>query len=202
MLVEYNHATYLEHLPAIYLNQLACGDFLLRLLSLVESLFKDVEASIEDLSKLFDPLIAPKEFLPWLAGWLALELDEDWDEQTARQIIASAFEMYGRRGTVEGLGEALRLFAGVNAIIEEPILTAAWWALPGEASNCGCAKPGACKGGGCKGGGCKCGQAKLVSREKDWVSTDSSVLGVTTMLASRIRKGLSSARPQLWIIRT
>jgi hypothetical protein len=36
---------------------------------------------------------------------------------------------------VDGLREALRLFAGVDAVIEEPIRQAAWWALaapPGE----------------------------------------------------------------------
>lgn len=170
MLVEYDHTTYLEHLPAIYLNQLACGDFLVRFLSLAESLFGDVEASIEDLSKLFDPFAAPQEFLPWLATWLALELDEDWDEQTQRQAIASAFEMYGRRGTARGLRESLRFYAGVDAIIEEPILSAEWWALPAESIPC------ACKGG-------------AGTAEKAWVETENSILGVTTMLAPAHAQG-------------
>jgi len=49
-------------------------------------------------------------------------IDEDWSEAAQRKTIAQAFESYGKRGTVEGLQQALQLFAGVHAVIEEPIL--------------------------------------------------------------------------------
>ena len=53
-----------------------------------------------------------------------------------REILARIFEYYGKRGTAEGLREALRLFAGIDAQIDEPILHASWWALPGTAEAC------------------------------------------------------------------
>ena len=84
MRVEFDHQTYLRHLPAIYSNTLQRGDFLARFVSLFESFFGGVEAAIARLPALFDPHAAPQEFLPWLAGWLALELDEDWDEAQQR----------------------------------------------------------------------------------------------------------------------
>ncbi|HZE70858.1 MAG TPA: phage tail protein I [Pyrinomonadaceae bacterium] len=208
--VEFDHETYLKHLPSIYredtpcdgahfmidhsliaqksgmpdgdcakslLGNLpdhqicrvtgtcCCGDFLLRFVSLLESLFAEVEVSIELLPELFDPRATPGEFLTWLAGWLALELNEDWDEQKQRQVIARAFEMYGRRGTVAGLRESLNLFAGVSAVIEEPIVNGAWWALPAEVVPCNCQK------------------AAPSGKEKEWSGSEQSSLGVTTMLA-------------------
>jgi phage tail-like protein len=194
--VEFDHETYLKHLPAIYRGQtlcgdslkrslalfadsdhranetLACGDFLKRFLALFESLFAETEEDINALARLFDPAAAPAQFLPWLAGWLALELDEDWDEVRRRQMIATAFERYSRRGTAEGLRESLRLFAGVEAIVEEPILNAAWWALPAVETSCEGSRTA-----------CRCGKAGAETREPAWAATENSILGVTTMLA-------------------
>jgi phage tail-like protein len=166
--LEFDHTGYLNHLPAIYRTDLTCSDFLLRFLSLFEALFSDVEDQIVDLSVLFDPASTPRDILPWLAGWLAVELDEDWDEEKQRRTIAQAFELYGRRGTAEGLREALRVFAGINAIIEEPIVNAAWWSLPAQPSACGCHDN---------------------SKETSWEATENSILGVTTMLLPASAQG-------------
>ena len=213
--VEFDHETYLNHLPAIYREDVpsdlnhpplfstiadtgghpsngcaksllgnlpdhqicvttgvcCCGDFLLRFVSLFETFFGELETRIAMLSLLFDPRVVPSEFLPWLAGWLALDLDEDWDDARQRRLIARAFELYGRRGTVEGLRESLELFAGVNAIIEEPIINSAWWALPAEAATCNCA------------------ESTSKGKSKQWESTENSILGVNTMLAAAHPQG-------------
>ena len=168
---EFDHETYLAHLPAIYRDDARCGDSLIRFLSLFETFFGEVESRIEDLSVLFDPAAVPKEFLGWLASWFALEMDEDWDEEKQRQAIASAFEMYGRRGTAEGLRESLRILGGVNAIIEEPILNAAWWSLPAEDTSC------------------KCNETGSITDERSWAETGNSVLGFTTMPAPAHAQG-------------
>ena len=164
MRVEFDQQTYLDHLPAIYRGKTPCDDFLLRFMSLFESFFDEVESNIELLSTLFDPSASPKGNLAWLAAWLALPLDEDWSEEEQRKEIAQAFERYGRRGTVQGLRESLRLNAGVDALIEEPIQTAAWWSLPGPSAGCGC------------------GKSERSSSETIWEGSEASMLGVTTML--------------------
>ena len=165
MRVEFDQQTYLDHLPAIYRGKTPCDNFLLRFLSLFETFFDEVESNIDLLSLLFDPSASPKEYLPWLAAWLALPLDEDWSEEEQRRAIAYAFERYGRRGTLEGLRESLRINAGVDALIEEPIQTAAWWSLPGVSGDCGCENPDKSDG------------------ETVWAGSEASILGVTTMLA-------------------
>lgn len=136
MRVEFDYPTYDRYLPAIYRNQATCGDFLVRLLSLCASFNEEVEDKIGALAALFDPKAAPKEFLAWLAGCVGLELDENWDEQKQRTMIAEFFRLSSRRGTASGLRDSLRLFAGVDVVIEEPILDASWWALPGTAESC------------------------------------------------------------------
>jgi phage tail-like protein len=164
--VEFDYPTYEQYLPAIYREQADCGQFLLRLLSLFESFNQEVEDEIASIPALFDPRAAPENFLVWLAGLLGLELDRNWDEQKQRRIIAEMFRLSGRRGTLAGLRESLRLFAGVDAVIEEPILHASWWAMPGVVESC-----------------CESCAAHANSGGKSWQGAGSSILGWTTMLA-------------------
>lgn len=171
MRVEFNHRSYLEDLPAIYRSDDGGSDFLLRFISLFETFFGGIEGEINGLSRLFDPQAAPRQLLPWLASWLALELDEDWDEKRQRNAIAAAFERYGRRGTADGLREALRDLAQVSAIIDEPILNSSWWLLPAPAVSC------------------KCGPACQSLTDGSWQASDNSILGTTTMLASAQPQG-------------
>lgn len=162
--VEFNHETYLVRLPAIYQKPGVCADFLLRFLSLFESFYSETESKIKSLPSLFDPAAAPAEYLPWLAGWLALQLDEDWDEATQRSAISDAFANYALRGTPAGLRKVLKQYAGVDAVIQEPIMNAAWWALPAPEAAC----PSA---------------AADPSQPPSWQAGENSVLGFTTMLA-------------------
>ena len=55
---------------------------------------------------------APDEFLPWLAGWVATSLREDWDSQTRRCFIQKVARLYPRRGTPDCLRELLTFFLG------------------------------------------------------------------------------------------
>jgi phage tail-like protein len=162
--VEFDYPSYDQYLPAIYRNNANRKEFLVRLLSLFESLFSGVEREIDSLAALFDPQATPKPFLSWLAGCMGLDLDDNWDEQKQRQIIARIFELSGLRGTPAGLRESLRLFAGVEATIEEPLLNASWWALPSSDSCCQ-----------------EC--AESLGSGMTWQGTQNSVLGWTTMLA-------------------
>lgn len=163
--VEFDYPSYAQYLPAIYRNNAGCSQFLDRLLSLFESFFSGVEGEIDALPSLFDPAAVPRGFLAWLAGCLGLDLDDNWSDQKQREIIARIFELSGKRGTAEGLRETLRLFAGVDAIIEEPLLNASWWALPSSDSCCqSCADAS--------------GAAAVT-----WQGAQNSLLGWTTMLA-------------------
>jgi len=167
MRVEFNHETYLAELPGVY-RQPACNGFLLRFLSLLETFNQETEDTIHNLPALFDPYAAPAAYLPWLADWLAVDLEEDWDEAKVRRAIATAFASYSQIGTPTGLRAALKEYAGVDAIIEEPLLHAAWWALPAPVTS-------------------PCGEQP--SAPVTWQDTGNSILGYTTMLAPAETQG-------------
>jgi phage tail-like protein len=162
--VEFDYPTYDRYLPAIYRNDAGCTEFLRRLLSLYASFNEEIEGKIAAIPALFDPKASPTNFLAWLAGCLGLDLDNNWDEQKQRRIIAQFFALSGRRGTAAGLRESLRLFAGVDAHIDEPILHAAWWSLPSASGSC-------------------CSTCAAQAGSGSWQSTGDSILGWTTMLA-------------------
>jgi phage tail-like protein len=131
----FNHKTYSKYLPAIYRNDQNHRDFLDRFLSLFESFFSNTEEDTENLDRYFDTEAAPVDALPWLAGWLALDLDDNWPEEKKRRAIARAFESYAQQGTREGLEKAIRFYAEVDALIVEPILNADWWSLPDDKTS-------------------------------------------------------------------
>jgi phage tail-like protein len=154
--VDFDPETWSRYLPAIYREQAADPELLERFLALFASGYEDVEAEIAGLGRYLDPAGAPASWLPWLAGWVGLELEETWSAARQREAIAGAFGAAARRGTVAGLAAALRFWAGVDARISEPILHATWWSLPAAGGGAGCG----CGGGGsstCGGGGAGCG---------------------------------------------
>lgn len=132
--VQFDYDSYSQYLPAIYRENPTHRQTLERFLSLFESSFTDVETAIASLSQYFDVRAIPVQWLSWLAGWLAIQLDENLSEIAQRQAIAIAPTWQAQRGTARGLQAALRFYANVDARIEEPILQATWWALPADAS--------------------------------------------------------------------
>lgn len=133
--IDYGRDTYTKFLPPVYRKQPASADFLDRFLGMHESVLSGIEQEIDDLPLLFDPSAAPAgeppTWLGWLSGWLAFLIDEHWPEAQARENLSRAFHLSGKRGTVEGLTEYLRMYAGVNALIEEPARSIAVWPLGG-----------------------------------------------------------------------
>jgi hypothetical protein len=59
------------------------------------------------------------DFLPWLAGWLALSLREDWPPETKRRFISSIAALYQLRGTKAGLEKLISLHTGMGVTIYE-----------------------------------------------------------------------------------
>jgi phage tail-like protein len=79
-----------------------------------------LEGSIDRLHELLDPRIAPERFLPWLAGWVGLEVAPLWGELQRRQAIAKMTGVWRRRGSADGLRRFLELHT-VAAI--RPLIT-------------------------------------------------------------------------------
>jgi|DewCreStandDraft_2_1066082.scaffolds.fasta_scaffold00246_26 phage tail-like protein len=105
----------LAYLPQPYQDD----PFLERFLSIPESIFRQIEGILDALPYYFDPRTAPEAFLPWLAGWVGQELDENWPIAKRRALVAGAVSLYRRRGTRSSMREHLRLYTGRAPLIVE-----------------------------------------------------------------------------------
>ena len=76
-----------------------------------------LEETIAQIASLFDARETPEEFIPWLAGWVALGLRADWTVAQKRDFLAKIVPLYRRRGTKENLAELLRIYTGLTPVI-------------------------------------------------------------------------------------
>ncbi|CAG0986570.1 hypothetical protein METP2_02310 [Methanosarcinales archaeon] len=113
--------SYLDNLPAIYQEDAASREFLERFLSIFESIFYEIDFKVEHLGRFFDSLGAPPEFLSWLGYWLSITWDENFSEKMRRLYIRRAILLYKKRGTKEGLEEAIALFLYTKKHPEESL---------------------------------------------------------------------------------
>src|SRR5919109_3816712 len=122
----------LEYLPSIYREDPTLGKFLLAFEKVLlgredkdgdwtknEKLreLRGLEEVVAGLADFFDPSKTQKEFLPWLAGWVAFSLRADVDKEKQREFIANMAELYRWRGTEENLKRLFKIFTD-----QEPIL--------------------------------------------------------------------------------
>jgi phage tail-like protein len=112
---------YVAHLPAFFQDDDFAGAFLLAFERILTGIpgsdppnFPRVPPGLEQIldaiQTYFDPSWAPDEFLPWLAGWVATSLREDWDAATRRSFIAHIVPLYRRRGTAWALRSLLQVY--------------------------------------------------------------------------------------------
>jgi phage tail-like protein len=104
---------YLDHLPAVFREDPFIGRFLLAFEALLTGGAEDVEGLEQIIGRItdyLDPRTAPEEFLPWLAGWVALSLRADWDADTKRGFIREIVPLYRQRGTLAGLRRMLEIY--------------------------------------------------------------------------------------------
>lgn len=94
-------------LPAVYREDETSGSLLERWLANTESTLTGIEDRVVNAQALFDPRAAPAEALEWLAGWLDVAFDPQWDERRRRLFLEHAMEFFQWRGTVHGLLLAL-----------------------------------------------------------------------------------------------
>jgi phage tail-like protein len=67
------------------------------------------EKTIDELHRIFDPWHT--DFLPWLASWVALTLQDDWSEYQKRKLISKIASIYQERGLKKGLYTYLDIYA-------------------------------------------------------------------------------------------
>jgi phage tail-like protein len=121
MTEEDNQSRYLEYLPAIFHAdptedpaQPAEASYLGQFLLPFEEVLTGFEDLLSVIDRYFTPALTPsdadQDFLTWLAGWVALVLDENWDETKQRRLIAEAVRLYRLRGMISGLERYLEIY--------------------------------------------------------------------------------------------
>jgi len=112
--------SWMRFLPQIY--QVSSDEnnaFLQNLLWIFQQIHDSVRTQIDDVHTLFRPADAPAEFLPWLAGWIALQLEDDWPDEKKRRWMRAAPALYHIRGTRKALELLLEIYIGVRPRILE-----------------------------------------------------------------------------------
>ncbi len=104
--------------------------FGLRFLGAFDTLLAPLLATLDNLDAYLDPATTPEDFLAWLGEWVAVSVDETWDEDRRRAFVARGAELYRRRGTAAGLKEHLEIHTGRKVEVTENGATA-WSAKPG-----------------------------------------------------------------------
>jgi phage tail-like protein len=117
------------HLPSIYSDDLdaapdhmrddKAGPFFRRFLRGFDDAEIPMRKLLDNLHRFFDAFEAAPDFLPWLATWVGIVLDENWPEMKRRRLIREAVELYRWRGTRRGLARYLEIYAGVRPEIND-----------------------------------------------------------------------------------
>jgi phage tail-like protein len=95
-------------LPAIYQSDPAA----MRWTAGFDDVLAPVIATLDCLRAYIDPMLAPDDFLLWLAGWFGTTLDENWPLHRQRAAVASSVVLYRQAGTATGLRALVELVTG------------------------------------------------------------------------------------------
>ena len=103
--------SYLAHLPAVYTADDDSRWFLERFLSIFQTEWDAIEDVIETFARYLDPHAVPGGApLDYLAQWLAVPLEGDWDDAQRRRLLAAAPGLSARRGTPDTIRRYLRVY--------------------------------------------------------------------------------------------
>jgi phage tail-like protein len=84
-----------------------------------DAVLSAVIATLDCIEAYVDPLLAPADFLDWLADWVGVALDETWPMDRRRLAVANAVRLYRSRGTVAGLRDQLETVTGGRVDVED-----------------------------------------------------------------------------------
>ncbi len=108
--------SYLSYLPAVYSRRDADDPsgalFLERFLGMFEGRLTGVETRYEDIARMLNPLAADDEWIEFVGSWFDLVFDPSWPRARRAQLLVEIFELYRRRGTVEGLRRFVEIYTG------------------------------------------------------------------------------------------
>lgn len=106
-------------LPQLYQSGQEENALLQQFLWIFQQLHDKTTHAIEHVPELLRPLDTDRAFLPWLAAWMALHVEADWEEAKVRKWLRVAPALYSIRGTKRALTTLLDMHLGYAPEIEE-----------------------------------------------------------------------------------
>jgi phage tail-like protein len=89
-------------------------NFAQRFTGAFDELLAPVFSCLDNFEVYLDPTLTPPDFLEWLAGWVGIDLDENWPLERRRDLVRRAVELYRWRGTARGVAKAVEIYTGVE----------------------------------------------------------------------------------------
>jgi phage tail-like protein len=99
----------ITHLPSNYQE----NDFLQNFLMIFQHLNNEVGITIDTMYENFRPMECSAKFLPMLADWFGVDLNQLGGEDEIRKFLQYAIPLYRYRGTVLGLKAYLYIVSGI-----------------------------------------------------------------------------------------
>ncbi len=104
-------------LPAMFHDE----EFIQRWCDGLDEALAPVPATLDCLWAYLDPMLAPDDFVDWLAGWVGVELDREWDGDRRRALVANAHRVFDARGTIAGLADLVESTAAAWDGVSDPV---------------------------------------------------------------------------------
>lgn len=117
-------------MPAVFQDD----NFTMRWTQALDEVLAPVPAVLDSVEAYFDPLLAPEDFLAWLADWCGMTLDENWPLPRRRAVVSAAAELYRGRGTPAGLRRHVELVTGGRVEVADSG-GVTWSAAPGDSAD-------------------------------------------------------------------
>lgn len=102
-------------MPAIYQDDPAT----MRWMAALDDVIAPVISTLDCLGAYVDPMLAPEDFVVWLADWFGTVLDENWPTGRQRVAVARSVALYRQSGTVAGLRELIELVTGCEVEVTD-----------------------------------------------------------------------------------
>ena len=117
-----------ELLPAVFVED----DFARGFTEGLDPGLAPVFLTLDCLEAYVDPLLTPLDFLPWLAEWVGLDVDETLPESRRRAVVREWARLHHLHGTRAGLVRLLEVATGGEIEVRESGGTS-WSSTPGAA---------------------------------------------------------------------
>ncbi len=126
--LHYPRQSALDDLPAVFSADAESRELLERMLSVFQTTWEGLDATIDALPSYLDPATVPEGrtrdvALARLAAWLAVRVEGDWSADHLRRVIAAEGGHARRRGTLAALRQAIALaVSGLPGGPSEPLV--------------------------------------------------------------------------------